>query len=150
MFDRVVAEAAAPPSRAATRGFAARPCAKDDAILALEARCLEWEARAAQIIRDKDAHLEQVAAAKDELIRGLEAGCREWEAYAGAIARDKDAHLTAVVGERDERIRQLDAEVDKLAAWARGLENGLAYYQGDRLVQGYVALKRLLRKLPLA
>lgn len=143
-----------------------------EVVQGLERSVKEWEAYAAQIIRDKDAYLEQAVAAKDAVIARLEAAVRETqarlaeivEAHDAAIARLRDdlqardvalAHAAEIGQAAEARVATLQAEVARLeteCAAARDrqahLAAELAVYRDEPIVRGYLGLKRLARGRP--
>jgi Methyltransferase domain len=143
-----------------------------EVVRGLERSVREWEAYAAQIVRDKDAYLEQFVKAKDEVIASLEQQVRDGQAAAATLA-ETVASREAALAALDERLRavedalakavtstaeaarlradvaRLEREIGTYRQREADLESELGSYRDDPIIRRYLALRRLMRGGPL-
>jgi len=133
-----------------------------EVVRGLEGSVKQWEAYAAQIVRDKDAYLEQFVKAKDEVVATLEQNLRDAQAAAVTLearVASREAAL-AVLDERLQAVQdavakaaaegnQRASEVALLRADVARLEAELGPYRDDPIIRRYLALRRLMRGGPL-
>jgi SAM-dependent methyltransferase len=101
----------------------------------------EWQAYAAQIVRDKDAYLEQFVKAKDEVVASLEQKLHDAQAAVATLEANVASRETALAA-LDERLQAVRADVARLEA-------ELQPYRRDPIIRRYLALRRLMRGGPL-